>query len=138
MYMFGYKVPKKPKQAYKFDRINGNTKWEDVMKQEADQLIDYDTFIDKGQDARMPKGYTKIRLHWLFAVKHDGRHKARCVAGGHLTGPPVKSVYSGVVSMKELRLIIFIAEMNGLELYGADIGNAYLEAKTKEKVSEYP
>jgi len=36
--------------------------------------------------------------------------------------------------MKELRIIIFIAEMNGLELYGADIGNAYLEAKTKEKV----
>ena len=36
--------------------------------------------------------------------------------------------------MKELRIIIFIAEMNGLELYGADIGNAYLEPKTKKKV----
>ena len=104
------------------------------MKLKADQLIDYDTFIDKGQGTRTPNGYTKIRLHWVFAVKHDGRHKARCVAGGNLTGPPVESVYSGVVSMKELRLIIFIAEMNGLELFGADIGNAYLEAKTEEKV----
>ena len=51
-----------------------------------------------------------------------------------MTGPPVESVSSGVISTKELRLIIFIAEMNRLELFGADIGNAYLEAKTKEKV----
>jgi hypothetical protein len=27
-----------------------------------------------------------------------------------------------------------MAELNGLELWGADVGNAYLEAKTKEKV----
>ena len=31
-------------------------------------------------------------------------------------------------------MIVFIAELNGQELYGADIGNAYLETKTKEKV----
>ena len=29
---------------------------------------------------------------------------------------------------------MFIAELNGLQLWGADVGNAYLEAKTKEKV----
>jgi hypothetical protein len=27
-----------------------------------------------------------------------------------------------------------LAELNGLELWGADVGNAYLEVKTKEKV----
>jgi hypothetical protein len=31
-------------------------------------------------------------------------------------------------------LVVFLAELNGLELWGADVGNAYLEAKTKEKV----
>ena len=30
--------------------------------------------------------------------------------------------------------MVFLAELNGLELWGADVGNAYLEAKTKEKV----
>ena len=56
------------------------------------------------------------------------------VAGGHLTETPVDSVYSGVVSLRSLRLVIFLAELNKLELWGADIGNAYLEAHTKEKV----
>ena len=36
--------------------------------------------------------------------------------------------------MRSLRLVIFLAELNGLEVWGADIGNAYLEARTKEKV----
>ena len=43
-------------------------------------------------------------------------------------------MYSGVVSLRGIRLIVFIAELNGLQLWGADVGNAYLEAKTKEKV----
>ena len=29
---------------------------------------------------------------------------------------------------------MFVAELNGLELWAADVGNAYLEAYTKEKV----
>ena len=57
--------------------------------------------------------------------------------GGHLTDPPLDSVYSGIVSLRSLRLVIFFAELNGLQLYAADVGNAYLEAKTKEKVFIY-
>jgi hypothetical protein len=30
--------------------------------------------------------------------------------------------------------VIFLAELNQLEAWGADVGNAYLEATTKEKV----
>ena len=70
----------------------------------------------------------------VCAVKHDGRHKARLVAGGHLTDIPLESVYSGVVSLQGLRTIIFLAELNGLQTWATDIGNACLEAKTKEKV----
>ena len=67
-------------------------------------------------------------------IKHDGRHKARLGAGGHLTPDPIESIYSGVVSIRSLRLVIFLAKLNNLEVWGADIGNAYLEAKTKEKL----
>ena len=56
------------------------------------------------------------------------------VAGGHLTPDPIESIYSGVVSIRSLRLVIFLAKLNNLEVWGADIGNAYLEAKTKEKL----
>ncbi len=54
------------------------------------------------------------------------------VADGHLTDIPVNSVYSGVVSLRGLRLIIFLGEHNALEIGATDIRNAYLEAKTKE------
>ena len=30
--------------------------------------------------------------------------------------------------------MIFLAELNGLQVHCADVGNAYLEAKTKEKL----
>ena len=50
-----------------------------------------------------------------------------------VTPEPVESMYSGVVSLRNLRLVIFLGKLNNLELWGADIGNAYLEAVTAEK-----
>lgn len=51
-------------------------------------------------------------------MKHDGRHKARLVADGHLTDMPLDSVYSGVVSLRGLRIVAFLTELNDLELMG--------------------
>ena len=53
---------------------------------------------------------------------------------GHLTPEPVESIYSGVVSLRNLKLVIFLSNLNNLELWGADIGNAYLEAPTEKKL----
>ena len=33
-----------------------------------------------------------------------------------------------------MKLVIFLGKLNNLELWGADIGNAYLEAPTEEKL----
>ena len=104
------------------------------MALELAQLQEYETLKSLGYKAKVPAGYKKIRVHFVFDVKHDGRHKSRLVAGGHLTDDPIDSVYSGVVSLRSLRLVVFLAELNNLELWGADVGNAYLEAHTKEKV----
>ena len=70
----------------------------------------------------------------IYAVKHDGRHKARYVAGGHLTKEPEESVYSSVVYLRSLCIIILAAEQNKFELYQADVGSAYLEALTGELI----
>jgi hypothetical protein len=136
VYKFGYQVPRTYREALEIDAKNGNTKWQDAVSLELSQIDEYSTFTDIGHkdQAKIPKGYQKLRVHLVFDVKHDGRHKARLVADGHLTGEPVESVYSGVVSLRSLRLITFLAELNQLELWGADIGNAYLEAETKEKL----
>ena len=71
-----------------------------------------------------------IRVHTIFDVKVDGRHKVRVVADGHLTAIPAKSVYSGVVSLRGLRTCLFIGELDGMEPWVTDIRNAYLEALT--------
>jgi hypothetical protein len=39
-----------------------------------------------------------------------------------------------MVSLRGTRLVIFLAKLNQLVIWGADVGNAYLEALTKEKV----
>ena len=54
------------------------------------------------------------------------------MADRHLSKEPNETVYSGVVSLRDLRLAIFLAELNNLQSWGADVGNAYLQALTKE------
>ena len=80
------------------------------------------------------KGYHRIKVHLVFAFKFDGRHKARLVADGHLTPETVENIYSGVVSQRNLRLVIFLGKLNNLDIYRDDVGNAYLEAFTDEKL----
>ena len=97
-------------------------------------MHEYKTFTDKGKDNPPPPGYKKIGAHFVYDVKYDGRHKAIYVADGHKTDIPLESVYSGVVTLRGLRIVIFLAGLNGLDLWATDIGNACLEAETKEKV----
>jgi hypothetical protein len=66
------------------------------------QLLEYQT----GKGGEAPIGYKKIRCRMLCDVKHDGRHKARLVAGRHLTDSNTDSVYSCVVSLRGIRLIV--------------------------------
>ena len=143
VYQFGFLIPKDYKQALQLDEQNGNSKWYDATKLEMDQINEYRVFQDHGKAqidpksrkvSNAPDGAQKVRVHLIFAAKHDGRHKARLVAGGHLTPDSIESIYSGVVSIRSLRLVIFLDKLNNLDVWGADIGNAYLEAKTKEKL----
>ena len=134
VYQYGIEVPRNHEHAMKLDSKNGNTNWRDAEVYELEHIESYGTFKDMGRDAKKPDGYTMIKVHMVYAVKHDGRHRARLVAGGHMTETPIDSVYSGVVSLKSIRMIAFIAELNGLETWSTDIGSAYLEAETKEKV----
>jgi hypothetical protein len=134
-YKFGYRIPRNYSEAMQFDLRNGNTLWREATDLEMSQLAEYDTFRDLGHKdtASPPTGYKKIRTHLVYDCKHDGRHKARMVADGHLTDIPLESVYSGVVSLRGLRIVTFLSELNGLVLWATDIGNAYLEAFTMER-----
>ena len=139
-YQHGFQVPKDYNDAMRLDKENGNTHWQDAMDLELTQIHEYKVFRDTGKakfhngKVVTPDGFQKIRVHFVYAVKHDGRFKARLVADGHLTKEPVESIYSGVVSLRSLRMVVFLSQLNNLEIWGADVGNAYLEAYTDEKL----
>jgi hypothetical protein len=135
VYKYGFQIPRNHAEALRIDEKFGNTKWVDAEKLEIQQLFEYNAFHDTGLGTPVPEGHTKIPTHFVYDVKHDGRHKARLVAGGHRTETPVDSVYSGVVSLAGIRIVTFLAELNDMELWSTDIGNAYLESYTKEKVA---
>jgi hypothetical protein len=103
-------------------------------------ILGYHAFKDRGHHnsaSIVPLGYKKITVHFVYAVKHDGLHKARLVAGGHLTDtPPIDSVDdSTVVSLKGVRFVTFAVELNHLLVWTTDVGNTcYLESYTQEKV----
>ena len=84
------------------------------MDLELTQIHEYKVFKDTGKaqfhngKAVTPDGFQKIRVHFVYAFKHDGRFKARLVADGHLTKEPVESIYSGVVSLRSLRMVVFL------------------------------
>ena len=135
-YKYGFEVAKSYNHAMELDRRNGNTKWNEAVVYEIDMFHENDVFKVHGHSSKVspPEGYKKIRMHFVFDIKHDGRHRARLVADGNLTEVPLESVYSGVVSLRGFRLVAFLAELNELEFWATDIGSAYLQALTSEKV----
>ena len=135
-YKYGFEVPRNYKHALELDKRNGNTKWFDANVVNHEKLTEYEVFIDKGKYAilKIPRGYREIRVPIVFDVIHDGRHRARVVADGHLTAVPAELVYSGVVSLRGLRACIFLGELNDMSAWGTDISSAYLCMKISEKV----
>ena len=121
-YQHGFQVPE-----------NSNTHWKDAMDLELTQIHEYKVFKDTGKaqfhngKAVTLDGFQKIRVHFVYAVKHDGKFKARLVADGHLTKEPV-------VSLRSLRMVVFHSQLNDFEIWGADVGNAYLEAYTDQNL----
>ena len=67
-------------------------------------------------------------------MKHDRQHKTILVKNENPTKVPVGSVYLGVVSLKGLQIIIFLSQLNKLNLCSTDTRNAYLKEFTSELV----
>ena len=81
----------------------------------------------------LPPGYQYVDCHIIFDIKmgENFRRKARIVAGGHKTTTPSSLTYSLKGQRKNH---FYIAALNGLKILSADIQNAYLTAKCREKI----
>ena len=60
--------------------------------------------------------------------------KARFFADGHTTDPSESIIYSIVVSRDSLQIAFMLTLLNDLDVFAADIGNAYLNAPRCEKI----
>ena len=65
----------------------------------------------------------------------DGRRLIRVVASGDMTPPTTDNAFPKIVSLDGVKTVMFLAELNGLQLCAADIGSAYLTAFTREKLA---
>ena len=129
---FGVKLPKNYQEAKILDRANGNSLWQEAIKKEMGNVKVAFKFLDDG--TKMPLGFKEITCHMIYDVKFDLTRKARYVGGGHLTKVSPSMSYSSVVSRDSVRIMFLIAALNDLDIEMCDIGNAYLNAETRERV----
>ena len=72
----------------------------------------------------------------VFNIKvEDFRHKARLVAGDHMTKSPSTIMYVGVVLRETVRITLMVATNNDLEVKSGDILHEYIQTPVTRKVS---
>ena len=60
VYKYGFEVAQSHAHAMQLDAKNGNNKWKEAVNTELSQIVEYETFEDKGNGAKVPK---TINLH---------------------------------------------------------------------------
>ena len=80
-YQYGFEVPRDYKDALRIDKQNGKPKWQEAIDLELDQIKEYKVFKDMGSASwdhsklkNATKDHQKIKVHFVFAVKHNGCH----------------------------------------------------------------
>ena len=128
---YGIEIPTNIKHAFEIDKANNNTFWRDAVAKEMTEVGIAFEVLEHGEKA--PKGWSKVTGHLVWDVKMDFTRKARWVLDGHLTPNPIGSTYAGVVSRESVRIVFTFAALNGVDVFAADIRNAYLQAPSSQK-----
>ena len=132
---YGIRVPNNVKEALFFDRENKNTLWNDSIKKEMAALDKAQVFQYMPGHYKIPKDFQFAPLRVIFDIKQeDLRHKARLVAGGHVVDSSMYESYSSVVQTMTVRLLQTVTMKHDLKIITGDIGNAFVQALTKEKI----
>ena len=129
---FGIHLPATYEESVQMGKKSGNIFWQDTRKKEMKNVEVAFKFLDDGTN--MPIGFKKITCHLIYDVKFDLTRKARYVGGGHLSQVSPSLSYSSFVSRDSVRTMFLIAALNDLDVKMCDIGNAYLNAETRERL----
>ena len=120
-------------EAYAFDKATGTSFWRDAIKLEMKNVrVAFDVLLD---GVAPPSDHQYIKCHMIFDVKmEDFCHKARLVAGGHMTKAPATLTYARIVSRETVRIALLMAALNDVDRWAADVLNAYITAPCREKI----
>jgi hypothetical protein len=133
---YGIHIPWSVREAFCLDEENGNMLWSDALSKEILALQKMNCFkvVDDEQHWHPARdGYQYAPLQMIFDVKPDGRRKARLVAGGHVVKCDVNT-YASTVKSLSVKLLHVIADANGLWTLCGDIGNAFVNSYTNERI----
>ena len=132
-FKYGKEVPKTWDDVLRLDKEAGCTMWQDAVKKEISALIYHRCFEFKNPGYKPPSDYQFAHMRLVYDVKPDGRCKARLVIRGDRIDPRGLSTRATVVKTVSVRTLDIIADLYGLQILQGDIGNAFIQAKTKEK-----
>ena len=132
MHKYGVEIPRDVEHVHEIDARNGNTLWWDALKKEMNNVRVAFEILDEGVHG--PHGWKQVTGHLIRDVKMDFTRKARWVLDGHKTPDLIGSTYTGVVSRESVRKALTYAALNDLDVFAANIWNAYLQAPSSQKV----
>ena len=128
---YDIEIPTSVEHTMEVDQKNGNTMWRDTLALEMFNVGVAFEILEEGQSA--PTGWKKASGHLIGDVKMDFTRKARWVLDGHKMPDPIGSTFAGVVSRESVQIDFTYAALNGLQVFAADICNAYLQAPSSQK-----
>ena len=135
-FKFGFEVPliARIDVALNIDKKNGNNKLRDSMKLESDILWKCEVFEELKTTTDITKTHQFVRLLMTFDVKVNGRHKSRMCVDGSVTDDLGPEIYACVILIRAVRLLIFLAQLNDIDVCAADVSQAFLYGDCPEKV----
>ncbi|KAJ3566546.1 hypothetical protein NP233_g6934 [Leucocoprinus birnbaumii] len=127
---FGYSKP--PNTYFEACKHHDWPVWWAAMKQEYNSLIKMNTFTP----VHLPDGCFVIDVCWVYAYKYDdlctpkeGDEKGHLVAKGYSQRPEdYGKTYAPVAKLASIRVVLSLAAVLGLELFGWDCKTAFLHA----------
>ena len=129
----GRELSKTLKQALILGTKNGNISWEDSISKELENIIVVIKILLNG--AKAPIDHQFVQFNMVVDIKmEDFRHKARVVAGGHMTEAPATIEYASVVWTETIKVALMITTLNEDEVKSGGILNAYVQAPVIEMV----
>jgi Reverse transcriptase (RNA-dependent DNA polymerase) len=106
--------------------------WNKAMKEELKALNDRNVW----ELVKCPKNRIPVKCRWVYAVKSDGRKRARLVAKGYsqIPGQDYDETFSPVARFETVRLLLALSAIKNWDIELLDVKTAFLYGNLDEEI----